>query len=99
MTITRPSADLAAAVSVIHDVVFDVRRHDEHDVATAHTLLARRRRSLEGPLRQAIDDYLDDDTWRQGPHVLRHTIRALGQLVGIADPTTPRISEQPTLFQ
>ena len=91
-------ADIAAAVGIIHDVVFDVHPHDEHDVATAHTTLARHRGSLTGPLRDAIDDYLADDTWHQGPHVLRHTIRHLGHLTGIPDPSTPTICEQPTLF-
>ena len=95
---TRPDSELTAAVSIIHDVVFDVRVHDQHDVATAHAYLARHRRTLNGPLRDAIDDYLADDTWHDGPHRLRETIRRLAHLTGLPDPTTPRVSVQPTLF-
>lgn len=98
MTITDESATIAAAIGIIHDVAFDVHPHDLHDVATAHATLARHRHRLHGPLRDAIDTYLAEDTWHQGPHVLRHSIRQLGQLAGIPDPAITGICEQPTLF-
>jgi|SRR5262245_35965763 hypothetical protein len=91
-------AEIRAAAVVLHDVVFDLRRHDPEHVVSAHHTLARHRHRTPGPLADVIKLCLADDTWRHGPHELRRAIRTLGHHLGIPDPATAHISEQPSLF-
>ena len=92
-------ADILNAITVIRDTVFDIRRHDEHVIATSHTLLARRRRDLSpGDLVDAIDHYLDDETWHQGAHVLLRAVHHIALRAGIPDHSHDLIAVQPPLF-
>jgi hypothetical protein len=97
-TLNDDDAEIRAAAGVIHDVVFDLRRHDPQHLVAAHDTLARHRHRTPGPVADAIRLYLADDTWRHGPHELRRAIRALAHHLDIPDPSTAHISEQATLF-
>jgi hypothetical protein len=88
--------EIRAAVTVIHDVAFDKRAHD--DEAVAHSTLAQLRDQLHSPLRDAIDRYLADDTWHHGPHHLRHAIQQVARQAGLPNPDSQHIAVQPTLF-
>jgi hypothetical protein len=94
----HPFEEIRAAVTVIHDVAFEQRAHDDEAVAAAHSTLAQLRHHLQGPLRDAIDHYLADDTWHHGPHHLRHAIQQVARHAGLPDPDSQHIAEQPTLF-
>jgi hypothetical protein len=97
-TLDDRDAEIRAAAAVIHDVAFDLRHHDPQHLLTAHHTLARHQHHLHGHLADSIQLYLANDTWRHGPHQLRRAIRALAHELGIPDPTTAHIAEQPTLF-
>lgn len=90
--------DLIHAITVINDVVFDLRHHDAVAIASAHNTLAQCRRAVHRPLRDAIDRYLDDHTWQHGPQLLRHTVGEIARHAGIPDSVAARVSEQPALF-
>ena len=93
------SAEIVQAATVIRDTAFDIRHHNEHAVATAHASLARGRHALPpGPLRDAINHYLDDDTWHQGIHVLLNAVHQVAHHAGLADHTTAGVAVQPRLF-
>ena len=90
--------DLVHAITIINDIVFDLRHHDAVAVASAHNTLAHRRNTLHRPLRDALDRYLDDDTWHQGPQLFRQAVGELARHAGIPDNVTAHVFEQPTLF-
>ena len=94
-------AELRHAATVIRDAVAGGSSIDSAALASAHNTLIQRRHHTGGPVRDAIDHYLDDDTWHQGPIVLRHAGLQLARELGIAAPPEPDQPRwvQPRLFE
>ena len=93
------AAELRHAVTVIRDAACGTARTDPTAVSHAHDTLTRLRADVGGPTRAAIDTYLDANTWRQGPFVLRCAIIDLARQLGVphSDPLD-HVAEQLTLF-
>ena len=101
MTMTPAlTAELRHAATVLRDAVAGSRPADPVAVASAHNTLTQRRAHTRGPVRDAIDHYLDDDTWHHGPTVLRHAALELARQLGVPPPAgaASRTWIQPRLF-
>ena len=77
------TAELRHAATMIRNAIAGDHPADPAAVAAAHNTFNQRRLDACGDVRDAIDHYLDDDTWQHGPHMLRS--RAALELAG-----TPR---------
>lgn len=90
---------LRTATNTIRHATTGTHTANPLDVAIAHNNLARHHHTTTtGPIRSAIDHYLDDTTWHQGPLALLAAINNLAHHLGIPNPDTAHITEQPTLF-
>jgi hypothetical protein len=93
-----PLNDLRAAVSALHRATSGTRTVNPARLANAHRTVAHCRPYTTGPVRDALDHYLNHDTWRHGPFVLLNAIADLNHRLGLPDPATAHIAEQLTLF-
>jgi len=65
MTMTPAlTAELRHAATIVRDAVAGTHPADATAIASAHNTLTQRRPDTRDPVRAAIDDYLDDNTWR-----------------------------------
>ncbi len=89
---------LRTATTTIRRAATGIATANPLDVAAAHNHLARGRHAATGSVRDAIDHYLDDNTWQHGPQAILAAINQLAHQLGIPNPDTAHITEQPTLF-
>jgi hypothetical protein len=93
------TAELRHAARVIRDAFTGPATIDPVALHSAHRTLTQRRPDADHATREAIDYYLDDDTWHHGPHVLRHAALNLARQLAVPTPEpTDHIWEQPQLF-
>lgn len=92
-------AELRHAATVLRDAVAGDHRANPAALAAAHRTLTQRRHDTDPATRAAIDQCLDDDTWRHGPQLARDAVLALADHLGV-DPLDPQPARwhQPTLF-
>jgi hypothetical protein len=76
-------AELRHAATIIRNAIAGDQPADPVALASAHNTLNQRRLDTGGDARQAIDHYLDDDTWRHGPHPLHQAAMDLAQTLGV----------------
>jgi hypothetical protein len=95
---TDPLDELRAAVTTIRRATSGPRPLNRARLAAAHRTLTRCRPHTTGPIRDALDHYLDRNTWRNGPFMLLNAIADLNHRLGLPDPAAAPIAEQLTLF-
>ena len=83
------TAELRHAATVLAAAIAGSRRADPVAVAAAHNTFIQRRHAARGPVRDAIDHYLDADTWHHGPYVLRDAALELAGALGVSPPDDP----------
>lgn len=98
-TTTVEERSVRVAARTIYDAATRGSPADPIAVVTAHTTLAREHHRVSGYARQAIDHYLDDTTWHQGPVALQTAIRQLADALDVLPPTTAAVAEQLQLFE
>jgi hypothetical protein len=92
--------ELRHAAITIRDALTGDRPANPAAIEAAHDTLEQRRQETSSAIRDAIDHYLNQDTWHQGPHTLRRAALHLVHTLGIATPEPPNASyEQLRLFQ
>jgi hypothetical protein len=91
-------AGLRAAARTIYIAATGTTPGDPNAIAAAHTTLTQHRHRATGPARQAIDHYLDDTTWHQGPVALHAAIHQLADALDTLPPPTAIVAEQLQLF-
>jgi hypothetical protein len=89
---------LRHAATIIQHATTTPAGGDPDQLTDAHRTLHRYRTHTTGPLRHAIDTYLDDTTWHDGPLALLAAINTLAWQLDIPNPHTLHITEQLTLF-
>jgi hypothetical protein len=89
---------LSRAATTIRNAATGDRTANPRDLAAAHNTLAQQRHNTAGTLRDAIDTYLADETWHQGPFALLNAINTLTHQLGLPNPDTAHIVEQLPLF-
>jgi hypothetical protein len=93
-----PTDNLRHATVTIRRAATGIATANPFDVAAAHNQLALGRHATAGAVRDAIDHYLDDDTWHRGPLAILAAITHLAHQLDIPNPDTGHITEQATLF-
>lgn len=88
MPATTDHASLQAAARTIYTAATGTTTADPAAIVTAHTTLTRHRHRATRPARQAIDHYLDDATWHQGPIALHAAIHHLADALDALPPPT-----------
>ena len=79
-------AELRHATDIIHRAACTTTPTTADEVAAAqHTLTDNQHRTC-GALRDALDTYLADTTWHQGPFILRQAIIDLARQLDIHHP-------------
>ena len=78
-------AELRHAATIIRNAIAGDHPADPSALASAHNTLNQRRLDARGDVRQAIDHYLDDDTWQHGPHTLLQAALELAGTLGVQE--------------
>ena len=94
-------AELRHAATIIRNAIAGHHPADPTALASAHNTLTQRRLDACGDIRQAIDHYLDHDTWQHGPHTLHQAALDLANTLGVPElhDTRARNWVQMTLFE
>lgn len=98
MTPAFEHASLQTAARTIYVAATGTTPADPIAIAAAHTTLTRHRHCASGSVRHAIDRYLDDTTWHQGPIALHTAIHQLADALDMLPPPTAAVAEQLRLF-
>lgn len=96
---TTEYASLQAAARTIYIAIIGTTPADPIAITTAHTTITRHRHRATGPTRHAIDHYLDDTTWQQGPIAVHIAIHQLADALNTLPSPDTGVAEQLQLFE